>query len=401
MTRSTKPSRSISATTLALTAALATLAGAPTLGLASPNQNTPTQAPEKISVAPQATPARIDVAFVLDTTGSMAGLIEGAKRKIWSIASNIMDLKPQPEIRFALIGYRDRGDAYVTKTFDLTPDVQAIHGELLAFRADGGGDTPESVNQALHESIADLSWSPEPGVFRAVFLVGDAPPHMDYKDDTPYQRTLETAADKDIVVNALQAGGNRETRRIWREIADLGRGAYVQIAQDGAMVSLPSPYDAKIEKLNIEINDTVVPYGREAKRRETQDKVGRSKAMLGIVSAEMNAYFSKKSAAAARQVISGGGDLVEDVANGAVDIEAVEDEALPEELRELPPADRAAYVSGRAAERASLRVRLDELLRKREAFVAEKRAEMKAQPDAFDTEVDRLIRSQAAAKGFH
>ena len=29
----------------------------------------------------------VEVAFVLDTTGSMGGLIEGAKRKIWSIAT--------------------------------------------------------------------------------------------------------------------------------------------------------------------------------------------------------------------------------------------------------------------------------------------------------------------------
>ena len=68
----------------------------------------------------------VEVAFVLDTTGSMGGLIEGAKRKIWSIATAIVDTNPDADIRIGLVAYRDIGDEYVTKTFDLTPDIQDI-----------------------------------------------------------------------------------------------------------------------------------------------------------------------------------------------------------------------------------------------------------------------------------
>ena len=103
---------------------------------------------------------RIEVAFVLDTTGSMSGLIEGAKQKIWSIANQMASGQPAPEIRIGLIGYRDRGDAYVTRVFELTDDLDEIYGQLQQFRAEGGGDTPESVNQALHEAVSDLSWTP-------------------------------------------------------------------------------------------------------------------------------------------------------------------------------------------------------------------------------------------------
>ncbi|MGA2640709.1 MAG: VWA domain-containing protein, partial [Spirochaetia bacterium] len=63
---------------------------------------------------------RVEVAFVLDSTGSMGGLIEGAKQKIWSIANGIIAQKPTPEVRIGLVTYRDRGDEYVTKKFDLT-----------------------------------------------------------------------------------------------------------------------------------------------------------------------------------------------------------------------------------------------------------------------------------------
>src|SRR5689334_17712995 len=97
--------------------------------------------------------SQVQVCFVLDTTGSMGGLIEGAKAKIWTIANQIVKQKPTPEVKFALIGYRDRGDQYVTKLFDLTDDIDAVFKNLTAFQADGGGDEPESVNQAMDEAV--------------------------------------------------------------------------------------------------------------------------------------------------------------------------------------------------------------------------------------------------------
>jgi len=101
----------------------------------------------------------VEVCFVLDTTGSMKGMIEGAKRKIWTIANEISASDPEPRsIRFALVGYRDRSDAYVTKTTALTDDLDSIHSQLMSFQAAGGGDHPESVNQALNEALTTLQW---------------------------------------------------------------------------------------------------------------------------------------------------------------------------------------------------------------------------------------------------
>src|SRR5512143_1592453 len=137
-------------------------------------------------VAAKTAKPRIEVCFVLDTTGSMGGLIEGAKQKIWSIANQMISAKPTPELRLGLVAYRDRRDKYVTKTFDLTNDIDAIYGHLQGFRAGGGGDEPESVNEALQDAVRKMSWSQDQQVLKIIFLVGDAPPHMDYADGPKY-----------------------------------------------------------------------------------------------------------------------------------------------------------------------------------------------------------------------
>jgi Mg-chelatase subunit ChlD len=168
--------------------------------------------------APKGKPV-VEVAFVLDTTGSMSALIEGAKRKIWSIATAIVDANPRAEIRMGLVAYRDIGDEYVTRTFNLTTDIQDLYANLLELRARGGGDWPESVNEALETGITKLKWTQGSEICRILFLVGDAPPHMDYAQDTKYPEVMRMARERDIIVNAVQAGGARDTERVWREIA--------------------------------------------------------------------------------------------------------------------------------------------------------------------------------------
>ena len=140
----------------------------------------------------------VEVAFVLDTTGSMAALIDSAKRKIWSIATAIVDANPDAEIRMGLVAYRDIGDEYVTKIFNLTTDIQGLYANLLELRAHGGGDWPESVNEALEAGVTKLSWTQGAEICRIMFLVGDAPPHMNYTQDTKYPEVLRMARERDI-----------------------------------------------------------------------------------------------------------------------------------------------------------------------------------------------------------
>src|SRR5688572_23514986 len=110
---------------------------------------------------PKPVPPRAEVVFVLDTTGSMGGLLDGAKKKIWSIANELLKGSPKPDLRVGLVAYRDKGDAYVTQVTDLTADLDKIYETLLGFQAQGGGDGPENVRQALHDAVTKISWSPD------------------------------------------------------------------------------------------------------------------------------------------------------------------------------------------------------------------------------------------------
>src|SRR6266516_1474312 len=118
------------------------------LGLAWPAGAADKKEEKKPAKQPQ-----VEVVFCLDTTGSMGGLINAAKQKIWSICNQIAAGKPTPRLKVRLVAYRDRCDEYITKVFDLTEVLDAVHTNLMGFVAAGGGDFPESVNQALNESV--------------------------------------------------------------------------------------------------------------------------------------------------------------------------------------------------------------------------------------------------------
>ena len=343
-----------------------------------------------------AAPRKVEVVFVVDTTGSMSGLIEGAKKKIWSIANTIVDQYPGAEIRFGLVGYRDLGDEYVTKHFPLTTDVQGIYAQLLQFRAGGGGDTPESVNEALDVTVTKLGWSDSRQVKadRVLFLVGDAPPHMDYDQDRKYPEVIAEAVQKGIIVNTVQCGDMGSTREVWQKMARLGKGDYLAIPQDGGRVRvIVTPYDDRIVIIQRKLNVTIIPYGSRARQSEVESKARMYEAAPAPAAADMSSYVSKSKGGGG--VVTGGGDLVEDAKEGRVKLDALPQTDLPPEMQKMSPAEQAGYVKEKAAEREKLSAELAELVKKRDAYVREEEKKAPKGPeDSFDAGVKRTLEKQ-------
>jgi hypothetical protein len=334
---------------------------------------------------------KVDVVFVLDTTGSMSGLIEGAKLKIWSIANSIVGGTPTPDLRVGLVGYRDVGDDYVTRVFDLSGDLDEVYANLMSFAAGGGGDTPEHVNRALHEAVENIEWSTDERTLRILFLVGDAPPHTDYDDGFDYKTICQTAVRKDIIINSIQCGGMAETVEFWREIALLGEGEYAAIAQSGGMRSIPTPMDEELSKLSADLDGTVVAFGDEesvARKRKADDMAAE---MPAAAVAERGAFKS----ASGRM---GAYDLIGALESGEVELKDVKKENLPAEMREMNEDEKKAFIEHKQADRDNIRRQIAELSKKRDAFIKAKLAKAGTE-DSFDAQVLSMIRSQAADKG--
>jgi len=334
---------------------------------------------------------------VLDTTGSMGPLIEGAKQKIWSIATSILDANPDADIRMGLVAYRDIGDDYVTKRFDLTTDIQDLYARLLDLRAQGGGDWPESVNEALDVAVNKLDWTRGDDTSRILFLVGDAPPHMDYQQDTKYPQTIQVARQKDIIVNTVLAGSARDTERVWREIAQRGNGSFLPIPQDGGqIVVIETPYDDDIVILQKSINKTIMPYGPAPMQRRVEGKMSQV-ASAAPASASDMASFINKRAKASNEAMTGDGDLVADYTLGRAQLETIREDQLPPAIRALPKPQRPAAIEQQASERKALNAMLAALVAKRDAYLADRRATTNAQPRAggsFDQAVEATLKTQ-------
>lgn len=354
---------------------------------------------------------RVEVAFVLDSTGSMGGLIEGAKQKIWSIANSVIAQKPTPEVRIGLVTYRDRGDEYVTKKFDLTGDIDTVFKNLQSFTADGGGDDPESVNEALHVAVTGLSWSADRTVLKIIFLVGDYPPHMDYRDDVKYPESCRAAVKKGLIINTVQCGDVPETTPVWQEIARLSEGSYVALAQSGNMTAMTTPFDEEIARVSAALGGTMVAYGNRERQAEARSKVEKAASAPASVAADRAAY----NLASGGKAIQGTGDLVADYEDGSIDPAKVSTELLPPEMQKMAPAERTRYIVKQKEARDGLNRTLTELARKRAGYIsAEQKRIAVAVPrgilaatvprgipttsgagDSFDTKVAEIIAAEA------
>lgn len=336
---------------------------------------------------------RVEVVFCLDTTGSMGGFIEGAKQKIWSISNQIVGGEPTPDLYIGLVGYRDYGDQYVTRVHPLDDDLDRVYENLMSFGADGGGDTPEHVNRALYDAVHTISWSEDHETLKLIFLVGDCPPHMDYDDGFHYRDICQKAVRQDIIINTIQCGDYFETTEYWESIARLGEGEYAAIAQEGGMSFIETPYDEGLSRLNMMLEETVVPYGSAAKRKSYEDRKEKVTAMAPSMAAERAAYKSVDA-------YMGGYDLIDALEEGSVELDELKDRDLPPELRGMTLKEKQAYLDEKEEERDTLMQQIGELSVKRSSYIA-KKLEEETGGDSFDEVVQWFIEEQASEKGIH
>ncbi len=180
-----------------------------------------------LNARPATDPVRLDVLFLIDATGSMSDEIQQLKDNMISVSERIHALPSAPNVRFGMTIYRDRGDLFVSRTFDFTSDIHAFTDELAQVVAEGGGDYPESLNEGLHSALHLPEWRVEETV-SLIFLIADAPPHLDYSQDYDYAQEIFTATENGIKIFPLASSGlDDQGEYVFRQLAQATAGKFL------------------------------------------------------------------------------------------------------------------------------------------------------------------------------
>lgn len=342
----------------------------------------------------------IQLALLLDTSGSMEGLINQARAQLWTIVNELAATKRNgqvPELQVALYHYGNAtlpaSEGYIRQLVPFTTDLDAVSRELFALRTNGGS---EYCGQVIDVAVEELDWSKRDDVYKVVFIAGNEP---FTQGQTPYQEAISKARSNNIIVNTIHCGNEQQgVGGQWHTGARLGGGDFFNIDHDREVVYIQSPYDDKIRELNVELNKTYIWFG-EAGREAAENQAAQDTLNAGLSeAAELDRIKTKSNAAVYRHRA----DLVDASKDKQFKLDEVADEVLPEPMQKMNETERQAFIAANASRRSEVQAQIAELSKKRDAHIAAER-EKQAGADAEATlgeAVSRATREQAAKHGF-
>lgn len=336
----------------------------------------------------------VDLAICLDTSGSMDGLIESAKLKIWAVVNDLALIEPTPALRVALLTFGNDGhhqeQGWVRVDAPFTDDLDRISKELFALTTNGG---TEFVGRVL-QSASRLDWSSGKDALKLVVVAGNE--SADQDQDVSFRTMCRTLIGEGIMVNSIYCGSPADGDASgWQEVARLADGKYASIDQDEGTVVVATPFDAQLGTLNNELSATYIPIGAAGARgMEAQVAEDANAASMGASS------LASRARTKASKLYAAAWDLVDQFKDGEVAVEELDDEDLPEEMRVMSAPQKIAFVEGKGEKRAELTEQIEGLNKQRQEYIS---AEMKKQnlddSSSFDAALRASIREQATAKG--
>jgi len=195
----------------------------------------------------------LDLVFVVDATGSMGDEINYLKSELLDVLKNVESNLTKTNVRYGSVFYRDNGDDYVTRKFDFSNDAKNLINFIKKQDANGGGDTPEAVVEALETSIDELAWSKENST-KIMFLLLDAPPHWSDENIEKLNQKIKLASKKGITIIPIAASDtDKQTEYLMRTFALLTNGTYTFLTNDSGIGNnhiKPTASEYEVEKLN-------------------------------------------------------------------------------------------------------------------------------------------------------
>jgi von Willebrand factor type A domain len=350
-----------------------------------------------IPVTPAAVETRaVDLAICLDTSGSMSGLIESAKQKLWAVVNDLALAEPQPVLRVALLTYGNDGhraeDGWVKVDVPLTGDLDLVSKHLFALGTNGG---TELVGRVIGKATGALDWSPDSMALKLIVVAGNE--SADQDQVVNFRDAAKAAITAGVMINSIYCGNPGDgIAPGWAEIAKLADGHYATIDHNQGMVVVETPFDVQLGALSVSVNATYLPVG----------SLGRA-GWANQVAQDSNAAGLNSAAGATRAQTKGGKlyrkswDLVEMAATEGFDWSKLKDEDLPAQLRPLDLAGRKAHVVKQRQQRELIHKQIAELSKQRGAWVqAYSQLNGLDGSRSFDQALRGAMRSQAEAKGF-
>lgn len=206
---------------------------------------------------------KVEIAFVVDATGSMGDELEFLKAEVQDVV-NRAEKNLDMEVFTSAVFYRDQGDDYVTRVQDFSDNVEETRNFISKQYADGGGDFPEAVDEALSKTIYELQWSKN-SYARLVFLILDAPPHEDQQTLSEIKNLIQKSSEKGIkLIPVVASGIDKDTEFLMRQFAISTNGTYVFITDDSGIgnthLEPTSKEDYQVQTLNDLMVELIVRY---------------------------------------------------------------------------------------------------------------------------------------------
>ncbi len=337
----------------------------------------------------------IKVALLLDTSNSMDGLIDQAKAQLWEIVNELSHARckeERPNLEIALYEYGNdglsEGKGFIRRITTFTDDLDTISKELFSLTTNGGSEYCGTVIKA---SLDDLEWGKNDDDLKMIFIAGNEPftqGNINYKD------AAADAKEKGIIVNTIFCGKFQHgIDSNWKDGATITYGDYIAIDHNEHTIHIASPYDDLILQLNIQLNQTYVPYGA----------YGRNKVALQEEQDDNAVSYSKANAVS--RTVSKGSHLYKNETWDLVDAEKEKDfdysklkkEELPDNLKGKTTAQIKSYVEKQRKERTRIQDEIASLNSKRRDYIAKNKGENN---NSLESAMIQALKKQAKRKNY-
>lgn len=338
----------------------------------------------------------VKIAFLLDTSNSMDGLINQAKAQLWDIVNEFTYAKcgdhTSPKLQIALYEYGNDNlssrEGYIRQVLDFSSDLDKISEKLFSLSTNGG---EEYCGTVIQQSLRQLNWGKNADDLKLIFIAGNEPfdqGRLDYKD------AASQAKEKDVVVNTIYCGNYAQgVSSFWKNGAALTGGDYMAIDHNQEIVHIITPYDDIIIQLNNKLNNTYIAYGASGAARSNAQRAQ-----------DRNAYELEETVAVKRAVSKSSRlynnadwDLVDAVEDNEDALEELEVASLPKELQGKSKEEIKKYVSKKQAERIKIQKEIQTVNAKRQAYILKQKNSQKGE---LESAMLKAIKKQAEKKNY-